>query len=91
MIYLKSNDGAMKIIVLESANLEELLKGRPAKSPDGSVLIAWCPDPVWLADKLLDTDGDAQAIAKLIDEASKRPSKPGPRPKHGQHVHKFNG
>ena len=37
------------------------------------------------------SERDAQAIAKLIDEASKRPSKPGPRPKHGQHVHKFNG
>jgi hypothetical protein len=89
MLYLKSADGALRIVILESANIEELKKGRPAKTADGSVLIAWTPDPVWLADKLMDTDGDAADIAKLIDEASKRPEKPGPRPKHGMHLHKF--
>ncbi len=83
MIYL-SGDG-VKVIVLESANLDEIRKGRPAKSPDGSVLIAWTPDPVWLADQILDTDGDAAAIAKLIDEAAKRPEKPSPRPYHPSH------
>lgn len=89
MIYL-SGDG-IKIIVLESANLDEIRKGRPAKTPDGSVLIAWTPDMVWLADNLMDCDGDAVKIGQLIDEASKRPERPGPRPKHKMHKHKFGG
>lgn len=91
MIYLKSPDGELRIVVLESANLDELKKGRPAKTPDGSVLIAWTPDPVWLADKLMDSGGDTAKIAALIDEASKRPEKPAPRPKHAMHQHKFGG
>jgi len=89
MLYLSSADGALKIVVLESANLDELRRGRPAKSPDGSVLVAWTADPVWLADKLMDSGGDASVIASLIDEAAKRPEKPGPRPKHGMYVKRF--
>lgn len=88
MLYLKGEDG-FRLIILESGNLDEPRKGRPAKTPDGSVLIAWTPDPVWLADKLMDCDGDALKIAKLVDEASKRPEKPMPRPTHAPHVHKF--
>jgi hypothetical protein len=87
MLYL-TGDG-VKIIVLESGNLDELRKGRPAKTPDGSVLIAWTPDPVWLADRIADTQGDAQKIAALIDEAAQRPEKPSPRPKHEPHVMRF--
>lgn len=90
MLYLKSADGALKIVVLETANLEALKAGRPAKTADGSVLIAWTPDPVWLADKLMDCDGDGAAIGRLIEEAAKRPQR-GPRPKHGYHEHKFGG
>lgn len=89
MLYLSSGDGALKIIVLESANLEELKKGRPAHTPDGTVLIAWTADPVWLADRLMDSNGDTDKIAKAIDEGSKRPEKPGPRPKHKPHTHHF--
>lgn len=80
MLYL-SGDG-VKIIILESGNLDELRKGRPAHTPDKSVLIAWTPDPVWLADKIMDVkDGDANEIVRLIDEASKRPEK-STRPYH---------
>lgn len=82
MIYMT---GDVTIVVRESANLEELKKGRPAKTPDGKVLIAWCPDPVWLADKIADSNGDGSVIAKLIDEAAKRPEKPFPRPYHKPH------
>lgn len=89
MLYLKTDDGTMRVIVLESANLEELKKGRPAKSPDGQVLIAWTPDPVWLADKLMESNGDTTLIGKLIDEASRRPEKPALRPHHKPHVHRF--
>ena len=89
MLYL--NGDGVKVIILETANLDEIRKGRPAHTPDKSVLIAWTPDPVWLADKIMDSDGDAAAIARLIDEAAKRPEKPAPRPKHGHHEHRFGG
>lgn len=89
MLYL--NGDGVKIIVLESANLDEIRKGRPAKTPDGSVLIAWTPDPVWLADKIMDSGGDGATIWRLIDEAAKRPEKPSPRPKHEPHEHRFGG
>lgn len=82
MLYMTGED--VKIIILETANLEEIRKGRPAKTPDGAVIIAWTPDPVWLADKIADTHGDARAIARLIDEAAKRPQKPA-RPSHPAH------
>lgn len=75
MIYLKSADGTVKIVVLESANIEAIKAGRPAKTADGSVLIAWTPDVVWLADKLMDSDGDAAEIGRLIDEAARRPER----------------
>lgn len=87
MLYL-SGDG-IKILILESANLDELRNGRPLKTPDRSVVVAWTPDPVWLADRILDTGGDAVKIGALIDEAAKRPEKPGPRPYHKLHTTEF--
>jgi len=86
MLYLQG-DG-VKIVILESANIEQILAGRPARTFDNSVLIAWTPDPVWLADKIADSDGDANVIGKLIDEAAKRPRKPS-RPKHPLHTQDF--
>lgn len=86
---MTGGEDSMKIIILETGNLDELKKGRPAISPDKSVMIAWTPDAVWLADKIIESGGDAELIAKLIDEASKRPKKPGPRPTHGLHVTDF--
>ncbi len=89
MLYLKSSDGLVRVIVLESANIDRIRQGKPAKTPDGSVIIAFTPDPVWLADRIMDTDGDAAKIAALIDEAAKRPQKEPNRPAHGQHTHTF--
>lgn len=89
MIYMTA--GKLHIVVLETGNLEELKKGRPAHSPDGEVLICWTPDPVWLADKILETQGDGAKIAKLLEEASKRPEKPTNRPYHELYVKTFLG
>lgn len=89
MLYMQGDGGNLKIIVLETGNLEEMRKGRPVRTPDGTVLIAWTPDPVWLADKIMGTGGDALAIGRLIDEAAKRPQKPTDRPKHETHVTDF--
>jgi hypothetical protein len=81
MIYMKSADGSTKVIVLEAANLELIRQGKPLRTADGSVMIAYTPDLVWLADKLMDCDGDAATIARLIDEAAKRPQRdPGVAP-----------
>lgn len=87
MLYMQTADG-LKLVILETANLEEIKNGRPAVTLDNSVLIAWTPDPVWLADKIMETGGDAESIARLIDECSKRPQKQ-PRPCHEKHEHSF--
>ena len=87
MIYLTGGD--IHIVVLEQGNIDEIKKGRPAKTPDGKVVICWTPDPVWLADKIKDTDGDTGKIAALIAEAAKRPQKPMPRPYHKPDVCTF--
>lgn len=89
MIYMTCNDGR-KIIVLETENIEEIQKGRPARTPDGSVLIAWTPDMVWLANKIMESGGDGATIGRLIDEAAKRQHK-GPRKSHPPFEVKFPG
>lgn len=86
MLYMTGSDTT--IIVLESANLDELRKGRPAKTPDGKVLIAWTPDPVWLAEQIANSGGDGALIGRLIDEAALRPEKPKPG-HHPTHVTEF--
>jgi hypothetical protein len=83
MLYLTGD--SIKLIILETANLDELRKGRPAFTPDKSVMIAWTPDPVWLADKIMETGNDALKIAALIEESTKRPQRE-PRPYHKPHV-----
>jgi len=89
MLYLQGE--GLKIIVLEQGNIDQLLQGRPAHTPDKSVLIAFTPDPVWLADRLEDSGGDARKIAQLIDEASKRPPRPANRPTHKTRTVTFGG
>jgi len=86
MIYLEGK--GIKVLILETANLEELKKGRPAKSPDGSVVVAWTPAPQWLAEQIDKTQGDAKAIAALIDESAKMPQEPD-RPRHEPKERRF--
>lgn len=87
MLYLTTKAG-QKIVVLETSNIDEIKKGRPAVVQDQSVIIAWTPDPVWLADKIMGAGSDAMEIGRLIDEAAKRPQQP-PRPYHKPNHHKF--
>ena len=77
MLYMTGDN--VTIIVLETGNLEELKKGRPATTPDGKIVFAWTPDPVWLADQIAHSGGDGEAIAKLIAEGAKRAEKPNAR------------
>lgn len=88
MLYMTSDDGKLRVVILETANLEMIRSGKPVETPDGSVLIAWTPDPEWLAERILASNGNAQKIAEAIDEASKRPQKEV-RPHHDTLFHKF--
>ena len=76
-------------MILEAGNLQDIIEGQCLKTPDGTVLIGYTPDIVWLADQLMDSDGDPQTIGRLIDQAAKRPQK-GPRPHHPMYVHRFD-
>lgn len=76
MIYLKLLDGKFNIVVLESGNLDELKAGHPAVSPNGEVMVAWTPDPAWLASAIRSTGGDMKLIGRAIDLASRRPQQP---------------
>lgn len=76
MIYMIA--GEKKVIVLETANLDELKKGRPATTPDGTVQIGWTPDLGWLGAQIAASDGDGFTIANLIVESQKRPENPTP-------------
>src|SRR5256885_185084 len=92
MLYMSGDAG--KIVVLETANLEELKKGRPARTPDGSVIIAWTPDPAWLGERIEASGGDAGRVGELIDEAARRPERPSvrpPGPKQPPRVVRFDG
>lgn len=88
MLYMTTEHG-QKLVILETQNLEELKKGHPAITPDSSVIVSWTPDPVWLADKIMEAGSDAAMVAKLIDECSKREQKP-PRPYHKPHHWRAN-
>lgn len=89
MLYLTGSDG-FRLLILETANLERIKEGKPLVTPDKKTLVAWTPDPVWLADRIADVkDGDAAEIARLIEEAANRPQKPTNRPKHETYLHKF--
>lgn len=82
MIYLKAHDKDLRVVVLEMGNIRSLMAGHVVYTPDKSVVVCVTNDPVWLADKIMDTGGDAQKIAALITESSKRPVKPIDRPYH---------
>lgn len=79
MLYLTGDN--ISLIILETANIEEIKKGRPAITKDGKIIVAWTPDPVWLADQIARSDGDPNTISRLVDESTKRPQK-DPRPYH---------
>lgn len=90
MIYLEG-DGA-EIYVLEPGNIEQLKEGKPIKLRDGKTILVYTPDPVWLADKIAGSNGDAAAIGRLIDESVTRPEKPSSgRKPHGEHLQHFGG
>lgn len=78
MLYMTgvADDKEIRILVLESENLELIKAGKPLKSPDGLTLVAWTPAPEWLALQIAACDGSGESIGRLIEEASKRPQEP---------------
>lgn len=50
MIYMKA--GKQYVLVLEPSNLERLKNGEPLHTPDGEILVAYCPDIEWLANEM---------------------------------------
>jgi hypothetical protein len=74
VIYLQSN-GA-KIIILEPGNIERLRAGRLAVVSDKSVVLAYAPDHVWLAQEILKIGGanlEPKDIERLLQEGLNRP------------------
>lgn len=97
MLYMTlKGDGTtppLHLVVLELGNIEELRKGRPAMSPDGEVMVCFTPDAVWTADRLagvMQSGGDGAAVAKILEEAAKRPQTPSHRPRHVPYDMKTN-
>jgi hypothetical protein len=89
MLYLKSPDDKVRLVVLEAGNLDDMRAGRSIGTPDGEVVMTYTPDPVWLADKVLDSGGDMDLIIDLITESQARPQKPADRPDHKTAVRYF--
>lgn len=44
MIYFTTNNKEKHILVLGPGNLDMLKAGKPTSSPDGEVLVIYCPD-----------------------------------------------
>ncbi len=77
MFYMSGDSGRLKILILESADLDGLKNGRPLKTPDNSVLMVLPPDPTWLADEIMKTNTAEkihEAIEKSLKQSAKSPS-----------------
>jgi hypothetical protein len=73
MLYMP---GDKTLVVLEPGNIDAMRTGRPAITPDRKILIAWTPDPAWLADRLRASGGDGALVAHALREAALRPITP---------------
>jgi hypothetical protein len=76
VIYLQA--GEKKLLVLDPDSVEKIKVGKPARSPDDSVVVTWTPDPLWLGDEIKKAGGDVLKIGALIEASWKRPVSPRP-------------
>lgn len=80
MIYFTTTDHK-HVVILEPTNLVSIEAGKPAASPDSMVIIAYCPDIVWFAERLraLLSGGNRQLqpsqLEELLKEGLQRPRK----------------
>ena len=70
MIYLKIGDQA--VVILEPANIDRLVAGSPAVSPDKQVMIAYCPDIEWLTNEIIASDKSVDSLNQLLEDGLKR-------------------
>lgn len=82
MIYFKASDGK-RMIVLSEGNLKALRAGKPAKTPDGEVLVLYMPDVGWVSEqigKLISPEGkiDSDKLNRVLEEGSQRPEREEP-------------
>lgn len=88
MIYMIGDNGRLKILILETANLDRIRAGQTLHTEDKTVVVAWCPDIDRLGVALQATGGDVVAVGALIDEARSWPEAPLRQP-HSARRHSF--
>lgn len=89
MLYMITEKG-LKVLVVNSQNLEKLKEGRPLMTMDGSVFVAWTPDLQWVADQVQEyakTCEGALPLGSIIEASLSRPEKPFTPTKN--RVHEF--
>jgi hypothetical protein len=70
MIYLKV--GAQSVVILEPANVERIVAGLPAVSPDRTVMVAYCPDIEWLTAEITASDKSVDQLNTLLEQGLSR-------------------
>lgn len=73
MIFLTAPGGRLRVVVIDTDEHDRLKAANPLLTPDKSIMLAWTPDPAWLLQSIQTGPGTAQAIARAIDLAAKRP------------------
>lgn len=76
MIYLKTEQGKT-MIVLEPVNMQHVIRGGVAHTPDGSAVVLYTPDGPWFAQQLstkIERDGgiSPEEIQAIHQEGMKR-------------------
>lgn len=68
----------MRLLVLETDELETILEGERLVTPDGEVFVCWTHDMSWMQEKVAakfaDCDGEFDSVDELIALATKRPA-----------------
>jgi len=77
MLYATTESG-LKVIVVDSRNLEMLRAGYPLKTFDESVYVAWTPDLQWVTDQVREcseADRCGPHLGDIIQASLSRPEK----------------
>jgi len=65
-----------QVILMEKEMIEDILKGAVVTTPDGRVMLGYCPDPAWTQEQLGKADGGTRHLAEVIYDGAKRPHNP---------------
>ncbi len=78
MIYFTTPD-QKHVLILDPERLDKIKAGEPVASPDSLVMIAYCPDPNWMRERLLEVfNGEGRTLTpakldELLAEGLKLP------------------